>query len=250
MKINIGGVTCEAWLDYLPKDTRWFNRSSVAVTVEMPFDDAKNLFGNDAEWSVTHEMMTESGADYTVTEDMSAYSMAGPITDNRDGTVTAKMGKYMPDELMAAALHCVPESHKTAMTLRGIIEDAVQSIEDDSVALQAKSLYPEWYAIPAGTMVKAGMRIQHEGDLYKVVAEHIPSAEWIPGDGTESLYTRIDEVHSGTADDPIPYEGNMALASGLHYTQGGKVYRCTRDTINPVYNPLTDLVGVYVEVVA
>lgn len=250
MKINIGNVTCEAWLDYLPKDTRWFNRSSVAVTVEMPFDEAKNLFGNDVAWSVVHEMKTESGADYTVTEDMSAYSLAGPISDNRDGTVTAKMGKYMPDELMAATLHCVPESHKTAMTLRGIIEDAVQSIDNDAVALQAKSLYPAWGGIAAGTEVKAGMRIQHGGNLYKVITTHVVQSDWIPGEGTESLYTRIDEVHSGTADDPIPYEGNMALSSGLHYTQGGVTYRCNRDTVNPVYNALADLVGVYVEVVA
>ena len=27
------------------------------------------------------------------------------------------------------------------------------------------------------------------------------------------------------------------------------IYRCTRDTINPVYNALADLVGIYVEVV-
>ena len=28
---------------------------------------------------------------------------------------------------------------------------------------------------------------------------------------------------------------------------GYKVYRCTRDTVNPVYNALSELVGLYVE---
>ena len=46
------------------------------------------------------------------------------------------------------------------------------------------------------------------------------------------------------------YNGNMALESGKHYTQGGVTYMCNRDTINPVYNALVDLVGVYVEVVS
>ena len=48
-------------------------------------------------------------------------------------------------------------------------------------------------------------------------------------------------------DDPIPYCGNMALESGKYYSQDGKVYRCTRDTGDPVYNALSELVGLYIE---
>ena len=65
--------------------------------------------------------------------------------------------------------------------------------------------------------------------------------------GTESLYERIDETHDGTFDDPIPYSGNMALEAGKYYSQDGVIYLCTRDTVNPVYNALADLVGLYVE---
>ena len=50
--------------------------------------------------------------------------------------------------------------------------------------------------------------------------------------------------------DPIPYDGNMALMAGLYYIQNGVTYLCNRDTINPVYNALVDLVGVYVEAVS
>ena len=66
-------------------------------------------------------------------------------------------------------------------------------------------------------------------------------------ENTPALWTEICESHAGTEDDPIPYSGNMALEYGKYYIQDGAVYRCTRDTINPVYNALADLVGLYVE---
>ena len=40
----------------------------------------------------------------------------------------------------------------------------------------------------------------------------------------------------------------MALESGKYYIQDYVIYLCNRGTINPVYNPLADLVGLYVEV--
>ena len=55
-------------------------------------------------------------------------------------------------------------------------------------------------------------------------------------------------AHSGTQDDPIPYNGNMALTEGLYYTQSGVTYLCNRSTGQPVYNALAELVGLYVEV--
>ena len=57
----------------------------------------------------------------------------------------------------------------------------------------------------------------------------------------------IDEEHDGDIYDPIPYEGNMALENGKYYTQCCATYLCNRDTGNPVYNALAELVGLYVE---
>lgn len=42
---------------------------------------------------------------------------------------------------------------------------------------------------------------------------------------------------------------NGALENGKYYTQDGATYLCTRDTGNPVYNALADLVGIYVDTV-
>lgn len=97
----------------------------------------------------------------------------------------------------------------------------------------------------------AGDKLVSSGKLYKVLQAHTSQSTWVPGAaGTESLYARIDEEHDGTKYDPIPYEGNMALKNGKYYTQGGVLYRCTRDTGNPVYHSLSELVGIYVEVVS
>lgn len=115
---------------------------------------------------------------------------------------------------------------------------------DDATALRMVAYYPEW---TAGTAYAVGDRLVYNGDLYKVLQAHTSQETWLPGTGTESLYTRIDEQHDGTKYDPIPYSGNMALEAGKYYSQSGKTYLCNRDTGNPVYHPLSALVGLYVE---
>lgn len=117
---------------------------------------------------------------------------------------------------------------------------------DDATALRMVAYYPDW---TAGTAYAVGDRLVYNGDLYKVLQAHTSQDTWMPGIGTESLYTRIDEQHDGTKYDPIPYNGNMALENGKYYTQDGVLYKCTRDTGNPVYHALSALVGTYVEVV-
>ena len=73
-------------------------------------------------------------------------------------------------------------------------------------------------------------------------------AAWEP-ENAASLWTEICETHDGTKYDPVPYSGNMALENGKYYTQDGVLYLCNRDTGNPVYHPLSALVGLYVTVV-
>lgn len=116
---------------------------------------------------------------------------------------------------------------------------------DDATALRMMAYYPDW---TVGTAYAAGDRVVYNGDLYKVLQAHTSQGTWLPGTDTESLYTRIDEQHDGSKYDPIPYSGNMALEAGKYYSQSGKTYLCNRDTVNPVYNALSELVGLYVEV--
>lgn len=132
-----------------------------------------------------------------------------------------------------------------ARMLRPYIEKAAKSL-DDQTALQAVELYPAW---KPGTEYTAGTRVRYGGKLWRVLQNHTAQEYWTP-DVVPSLFTEINETHAGTMEDPIPYSGNMALAAGLHYIQDGVTYLCTRDTGAPVYNVLSDLVGIYVEVAA
>lgn len=124
---------------------------------------------------------------------------------------------------------------------------------DDQTALRMRRYYPT-FAELVGKTVTQGTKFRvddsEDADLYKTIQPELTiQAHYPPGVGTESLYTRIDETHDGTKYDPIPYDGNMALESGKYYTQSGMTYLCSRDTVNPVYNALSELVGIYVEVV-
>ena len=116
---------------------------------------------------------------------------------------------------------------------------------DDNTALRMVEFYPEW---SAGQAYTAGYKAQRGGKLWRCLQAHTAQTGWEP-ENAASLWTEICESHDGTKYDPIPYNGNMALESGKHYTQSGMTYLCSRDTVNPVYNALSELVGIYVEVV-
>ena len=135
-----------------------------------------------------------------------------------------------------------PLTHEEATRL--LIAQQINGLTvDDNTALRMREFYPEW---AAGQDYTAGYKVQHGGRLWRCVQAHTAQTGWEP-ENTPALWTEVCETHAGTEDDPIPYDGNMALEAGKYYSQIGVVYRCTRDTINPVYNALADLVGLYVE---
>lgn len=117
---------------------------------------------------------------------------------------------------------------------------------DDNTALRMLDYYPEW---TPGTAYPAGHKVRYGGRLWRVRQAHTAQAGWEPSTDTASIWEQVCETHDGTLDDPIPYEGNMPLTVGLYYVQDYEIYRCTRDTGNPVYHALADLVGLYVEAV-
>ena len=113
---------------------------------------------------------------------------------------------------------------------------------DDNTALRMLDFYPEW---AAGQDYTAGYKVKRGGKLWSCLQAHTSQTGWEP-ENVQALWTEICETHNGTLADPIPYSGNMALESGKYYIQDYTIYLCTRDTGNPVYNPLAELVGIYV----
>lgn len=125
-----------------------------------------------------------------------------------------------------------------------IIKQQINSLTvDDQTALRMREFYPAW---ETGIAYSAGYKAQHNGRLWRCLQAHTSQEGWEP-ENVPALWEEICETHDGSLYDPIPYEGSMALVSGLYYSQDGVVYLCSRDTVNPVYNPLRELVGIYVE---
>ena len=84
-------------------DRDWEGRESKAVTLEMEYTAASQLFVDGLSWSIvqrdTVPVYDKDGNPTGETEeqvqewDNSDYNVAGSITDNRNGTCTCKMGK-------------------------------------------------------------------------------------------------------------------------------------------------------------
>lgn len=121
--------------------------------------------------------------------------------------------------------------------------------------IKHKQFAPKWGEdIKEGDAVSKGDKFTYDGKLWAVLQDHTILAHYEPSINTAALYVEVTEDYTeageelGTLENPIPYEGNMALENGKYYSQDGVTYLCNRDTVNPVYNALKDLVGLYVEV--
>ena len=132
-----------------------------------------------------------------------------------------------------------------ARTLRPYIVKASESLSDAD-AYYAPELYDFW---EADTEYKQDKRLRYDGKLWKVKQNHTSQAQYPPSIYTASLYEEVPEPGQGdTPENPIPYNNNMELVEGKYYSQYDVVYHCTRSTGAPVYNDLSALVGIYVEV--
>lgn len=121
----------------------------------------------------------------------------------------------------------------------------------DADSLKFKDLYPNWDEF-IGQSLKTNFKINYNGKLYKTrqeIATVLDQEGYRPGEiGSEALYEEINETNQGTKEDPIPYNNNMELFEGKYYSQKGITYKCTRNTGQAVFNDLSDLIGIYVEI--
>lgn len=103
--IKINGNLYPATINGSVKDRQWNDRESKTITLPMDYATAAALFVDGLNWSIVMdvERAQEDGSVIIVQEeyDNSEYDVAGPITDNRNGTVTVKMGKKTDGEMLA-----------------------------------------------------------------------------------------------------------------------------------------------------
>ena len=106
IKVKIWDQKYEATVLGVSTDGKWGNRESKSITLAMDYATAVATFVDDVPWSIlyqpsdyydpeTQQMVTPPVEEY----DNSDFCVAGSIADNRDGTVTVKMGKPTFEEL-------------------------------------------------------------------------------------------------------------------------------------------------------
>ena len=118
--VEINGIQYPATIGGRMKDKDWDERESKTIHFEATYEEAKNLFVDNASWNIVQEseemvetfdeegnlIVNENGEPVLKVEivknvfDNSDFCIAGPITDNRDGTIDVKMGKFTNEELL------------------------------------------------------------------------------------------------------------------------------------------------------
>ena len=229
------------------QDGDWGGRSTQTLYLTMTHDEVAALLPDNTPWSIVQrdmvDVLDEQGQPTGETKevvneyDNSEYSIAGDITDHRDGTVSIKMGKPTETENAVGAVVALTGEVVTmarAAELRPVIEQASASLSDGEAA-KSPELFPRW-ADHIGETVKPGDRrsdMDESGVLhvYRVNKGqgHTTQADW-PPHSTPAMWTIIDLEHAGTQDDPIPAARGMEYTYGLYYKdpEDTKLYKCER----------------------
>lgn len=134
--------------------------------------------------------------------------------------------------------------------LRELLLDQYNSRTDitDKEALDKPLLIYTWNTY-MGKSLKSSQCVSYNKKIYRVRQDiKVVLENQYPSVDTAALYEVIEVEATGTKDDPIPYTPPMEIFNGKYYTQGGVLYKCTRDSGQALSHDLAALVGLYVEI--
>lgn len=214
--VKINSVNYPAEIYGHVRDTAWDGRESKVIVLSLPIQEALDLFVDGLQWAIVYGPQVINQEDYVI---------AGPITDNRDGTVSVRMGKATAAEVSSIITGGAVDL-PTAYAMRAVIEESVASLDDETAAT-VPSLFTPW---TVGEAVEVGDRRYYAPRLYKAVQAHTTQADWTP-DITPAMWAVVgDPGQAGTIDDPITAALGMEYTYGLYYLdpEDGKTYLCER----------------------
>ena len=214
--IKINSINYPAEIYGHVRDTAWDGRESKVIVLALSIQEALDLFVDGLQWAIVYGTQTIPQDDFII---------AGPITDNRNGTVSVRMGKATAADVSSVIMGGAVDL-PTAYAMRALIEESVASL-DDETAVTVPSLFTPW---KPGEAVNVGDRRYYAPRLYKAVQAHTTQADWTP-DITPALWAVVgDPGQAGTIDDPITAARGMEYEYGLYYfdPEDGKTYLCER----------------------
>lgn len=116
--IKVNNTLYPATIDGRIADYEWDRRDTKTITLSMTYAEVLALLPDNTPWAIVQKdivqkinddgqpMVDDSGdpitEEVTTEFDNTEYSMSGVIRDNRDGTVTIKMGKPTEVEIVTA----------------------------------------------------------------------------------------------------------------------------------------------------
>lgn len=119
--IKVNNTEYPAEISGANNDRMWNGRDTKTIYLTMTHDAVAALLPDNTPWSIvmreTQDVLDEQGQPTGETKevvheyDNSEYSIAGDITDHRDGTVSIKMGKPTEAETLRAQLAEIEEAY-------------------------------------------------------------------------------------------------------------------------------------------
>lgn len=216
-------------------------------------EELQEVFRNPENLSAI-ELMTDEGSVFSKLEGWTKYG--GITLSGEKKTVILTQAASVTEERITAAESAALEARQTAERQTEEIAEIKEKMESgsfgvdqalitasvvvaranaqalpDAQALEAKALYDTFDELVKlkYTAEKQGFKFRDGDDLYKTAQDNVTfQAQYRPGQGTESLYTHIDEAHAGTQEDPIPAKANMEYEYGKYYSEGDAIYICKR----------------------
>lgn len=132
--IKVNNTLYPATIDGRIGDYEWDRRDTKSITLSMTYAEVLALLPDNTPWAIVQKdtvqkigedgqpMVDTSGnpvtEEVTTEFDNSEYSISGVIRDNRDGTVTIKMGK--PTEIEIVTINAISASDLEAAYREGV----------------------------------------------------------------------------------------------------------------------------------